>query len=129
MIASTMVISAWNSLINTLKALERTSREQSKQASEAIKSLTKAIHETEIYFSSRVRGAERDFEHEQRLSRYWSDSAEPLRIIGACEFSDLCALKAKYWLFPERYSREDVKSLNITLEGMNAGLQGLRYLS
>ncbi|EDK1372331.1 hypothetical protein GF250_21745 [Salmonella enterica subsp. enterica serovar Virchow] len=128
MISSTIVISAWNSLINTLKALESTSREQAKQTSEAIKSLTKAIHETEIYFSSRVRGAERDFEREQILSRYWSDSAEPLRIIDAYYFSDLCALKAKYWLFPEQYSREEVKLLNITLEGMNAELQKLRYL-
>ncbi|MEI7174823.1 hypothetical protein [Pectobacterium carotovorum] len=124
--ATAMILGSYSALLNTLNAFKGSGRENVKLATEAIRSLTKAIHETEIYFAERGRGLERDRSREVQLSRYWSDAAEPVRLVDP-EFSDLCALKAHYWLFPDNYDRESVKSLHITLEGMNAGLQNLRY--
>ncbi|MGK8190427.1 hypothetical protein [Enterobacter ludwigii] len=93
--------------------------------SPAIIALTKAVHETEMYFRDRVRGLERDFSREDALSRLWSDAEEPVRLVDP-QLSELCRYKAKYWLFPESYSRSQVVELHITLEGMNAALQRLR---
>lgn len=121
-----IILGSYSALLNTLSTFKNLDRENDKLASEAIQFLTKAIHETEVYFSQRERGLDRDNDREIQLSRYWSDAAEPVRQIDS-EFSDLCVLKAKYWLFPERYDRESVKALHITLEGMNVGLQKFRH--
>lgn len=93
--------------------------------SPAIIALTKAVHETEMYFRDRTRGMERDFGREDALSRLWSDAEEPVRLVEP-QLSELCRYKARYWLFPEKYSRSQVMELHITLEGMNAALQRLR---
>ncbi len=93
--------------------------------SPAITALTKAVHETEMYFKDRGKGKERDTLREDELSRLWSASAEPVRLVDA-QLSELCRYKASYWLFPENYSRGEVVELQITLEGMNANLQKLR---
>ncbi|MNG60922.1 hypothetical protein D3C81_18030 [compost metagenome] len=93
--------------------------------SPAITALTKAVHETEMYFRDRRKGKERDALREDELSRLWSASAEPVRLVDA-QLSELCRYKASYWLFSENYSREEVVELQITLEGMNANLQKLR---
>lgn len=124
--ATSIILSSYSALLATLNTFIGLGRENEKQATEAIRALTKAIHETEIYFSEREHGLERDKAREVQLSRYWSEAAEPVRLIDR-QFSDLCALKARYWLFPDHYDRESVKALHITLEGMNAGLQKLRY--
>lgn len=123
--SSTVFVAACTAFINAAIFLSGHNREQAKQTSDAIKHLTTAIHETEIYFSERDEGLERDPAREKQLSRYWSEAAEPLRTIDI-NFSDLCALKAQYWLFPSHYERETVRDLNITLEGMRANLQKLR---
>lgn len=124
--AITFIVSSYSALLTTLNTFNGLGREKEKQATEAIRALTKAIHETEIYFSELKCGVERDKAREVQLSRYWSESAEPVRLIDR-EFSDLCGLKARYWLFPDHYDRESVKDLHITLEGMNAELQKLRH--
>ncbi|MNZ83854.1 hypothetical protein D3C78_1025940 [compost metagenome] len=123
--SSAVFVAACTMFTNAASFLSGQNREQLKLTSDAIKHLTTAIHETEIYFSEREDGLERDSAREKQLSRYWSEAAEPLRTIDL-NFSDLCALKAQYWLFPDRYERETVRDLNITLEGMRASLQKLR---
>ncbi|EMH9210028.1 MULTISPECIES: hypothetical protein [Klebsiella] len=123
--SSAVFVAACTAFINAVNFLTGHNREQAKLTSNAIKHLTMAIHETEIYFSEREEGLERDLAREKQLSRYWSEAAEPLRPIDLY-FSDLCAMKAQYWLFPNRYERETVRELNITLEGMRANLQKLR---
>lgn len=123
--SSIVFVNAFTAFINAANLLSGLNREQAKLTSDAIKHLTKAINETEIYFSEREEGLERDSIREKQLSRYWSEAAEPLRTIDI-NFSDLCAMKAQYWLFPNRYDRETVRDLNITLEGMKANLQRLR---
>ena len=100
-------------------------RKNDPNISPAIVALTRAVHETEMYFRDRMRGKERDFEREDSLSRLWSDAEEPVRLIEP-RLSELCRYKARYWLFPETYSRAQVIELHITLEGMNAALQRLR---
>ena len=116
----------YTAFLTTVNSLIGAGRESERLRTEAIRVLSKAVHETEMYFAERESGLERDKSRENQLSRYWSDAAEPVRLVHP-GFSDLCALKARYWLFPERYDRETVKALHITLEGMNAGLQKLRY--
>lgn len=123
--SSAVFVAACTAFINASNFLSGNNREQARQTSEAVKALTKAIHETEIYFSERHEGLERDSAREKQLSRFWSETAEPLRAIDI-NFSDLCALKAQYWLFPKHYDRETVRELNITLEGMKVSLQKLR---
>jgi len=93
--------------------------------SAAITALTEAVHETEMYFRDRAKGKERDSSREDELSRLWSAAAEPVRLVDG-QLSELCRYKAKYWLFPEKYTRGEVVELQITLEGMNATLQKLR---
>ncbi|WP_447879195.1 hypothetical protein [Serratia fonticola] len=95
--------------------------------SPAIAALSSAVNETEMYFRDRaLLGAEKSQEREDALCRLWSNAAEPVRLVSL-ELSNLCAYKAAYWLFPDRYSPEDVKALNITLVGMKRELQSLRY--
>lgn len=121
----TSIIGALNIFIAACKFNNDLKRARVQNLSPAIVALSAAIHETEIYFRDRNEGKVRDTAREDSLSRLWNAAAEPVRLVNP-ELSDLCAHKAKYWLFPTRYTRDEVKQLQITLEGMNASLQALR---
>ncbi|EPJ9037303.1 hypothetical protein LM859_000219 [Serratia marcescens] len=117
-------VAALTTIANNSKTLLQ-KKQANPNLSPAINALTKAVHETEMYFRDRGRGKERDTLREDELSRLWTAAAEPVRLVDA-QLSELCRYKASYWLFPERYSRGEVVDLQITLEGMNANLQKLR---
>lgn len=95
--------------------------------SSAIVALSKAIIETQIYLRDLTNGEKSDKLKEAEVARLWEAAAEPVRGVDRT-LSDLCRYKAKYWLFPERYSEEDIIGTNITLIGMEAQLQNLRNL-
>lgn len=119
-------VSSLTTLAINSKALFKTEKENP-NLSPAIKALTEAVHETEMYFRDRTRGRERDLSREDDLSRLWSAAEEPVRLVDV-KLSELCRYKAKYWLFSERYTRAEVVELHITLEGMNSALQNLRKI-
>jgi len=112
------VISSIGSFINKLRF------RRSDQTSEAIARVSKALHESEKYFTLLDQGRERSEEKEHQISDLWESAAEPVRRVDR-EFSSWCRYKARYWLTRDRYSPEEIKQLNIGLDNMNKRMHEL----
>jgi len=116
-----------NFCLSAYKQIIDKSTANEKEISSAISALSLAIMETQIYLRDLSNGNKPDKTKEAAVARLWVSAAEPVRAVDKT-LSDLCMYKAKYWLFPERYSEEDIISTDITLIGMEAQLQRLRNL-
>lgn len=114
--------------VSVLQALHRAistfEARKSDQTSEAIKVVSKALHESEKYFICLDKGSARDIEKEHSISNLWIEAAEPVRRVDR-EFSSWCRYKATYWLTRDSYDDDEIKQLNIGLETMNRRLQQL----
>lgn len=114
----TSVLAAIHRAVSTFEA------RKSDQTSEAIKAVSKAIHESEKYFIGLEKGSERQLDKEHLISDLWIDAAEPVRRVDR-EFSSWCRYKASYWLTRDSYNSDEIKQLNIGLETMRRRLQQL----
>lgn len=120
-----MVINIPGIMTSFFGALNGAKNRQDDLFSAARSSVGKAIHETEKYFLVLANGGERIKANEDNISDLWQAAAEPVRRVDA-QFADWCECKAEYWLSPDRYTRQEVKELNITLEGLRRRLQDLK---
>ena len=100
------------------------SKEKRELKDNAFRAISIALQETKIYYKSQERGAERNLETEAQLVRYWGAAAIPLRHIDE-ELSMVCENKAEFWLNPEAWSNEDIKSFGIKLEDVTKAYRQL----
>jgi hypothetical protein len=113
------------SVLNSIRrAISTFEARKSDQTSEAIRAVSRALHESEKYFIGIEKGSFRDADKEHYISDLWIDAAEPVRRVDRV-FSEWCRFKARYWLSRDSYTPDDIKQLNIGLETMNRKLQQL----
>lgn len=105
-------------LISLMGPLAMFSKERRELKDSALRAVSTALQETEIYYRDLERGKERDQDRENQLVRYWGAAAIPLRHIDE-ELAFVCDRKSAYWLNPEHMSQKEVKELGIKLSDMS----------
>lgn len=89
-------------------------KEQRELGDNALRAVSHALNETNIYYKSIESGKSRNEETEAQLVRYWSAAAIPMRHIDQ-EFAEICEYKSQYWLNPEKWTPEKVREFRIGL--------------
>ena len=92
-------------------------REQRELADNALRAISTALNETEIYYQKYKRTNRRNTEIEEQLSRYWAAAAIPLRHIDQ-HFSFICEHKSAYWIDPENWTQQNVLDFKIDLRSV-----------
>jgi hypothetical protein len=111
-------------LIALLGPIATLSKEKRELKDNALRSISTALRETQLYYRSHGREHQRNMDTEAQLVRYWSAAAIPLRHIDE-ELAAICDHKADYWLNPEQWSDEDVVKFGIKLENVARTYQKL----
>lgn len=108
------IIEKLTSLMGPIATLGREKRELQDNA---LRAISHALHETQIYYAGLRRGNEIDREIEKQLSRYWSAAAIPLRHIDR-DLAMLCEEKSNYWICPEEWRGDNVTKISIQLDNL-----------
>lgn len=111
-------------LIALMGPISTLSKEKRELKDNALRAISIALQETKIYYKFLERGAERNTDTESQLVRYWGAAAIPLRHIDE-ELAMICEHKAEFWISPETWSNEEIKSFGITLEDVTKAYRQL----
>jgi hypothetical protein len=111
-------------LIALLGPIATLSKDKRELKDNALRSISTALRETQLYYRTHGRGRQRNMDTEAQLVRYWSAAAIPLRHIDE-ELAAICEHKADYWLNPEQWSDEDVVKFGIKLDDVARTYQKL----
>jgi hypothetical protein len=90
-------------LIALLGPIATLSKEKRELKDNALRSVSTALRETQLYYRDLGKGKERSMDIEAQLAKYWSAAAIPLRHIDE-ELAMACEHKAEYWVNPEQWS-------------------------
>ncbi len=102
-------------LIALLGPIATLSKEKRELKDNALRSVSTALRETQLYYRDLGKGKECSMDIEAQLAKYWSAAAIPLRHIDE-ELAMACEHKAEYWVNPEQWSDEEIVRLGIKLE-------------
>jgi hypothetical protein len=102
-------------LIALLGPIATLSKEKRELKDNALRSVSTALRETQLYYRDLGKGKERSMDIEAQLAKYWSAAAIPLRHIDE-ELAMACEHKAEYWVNPEQWSDEEIVRFGIKLQ-------------
>jgi hypothetical protein len=105
-------------LIALLGPIATLSRDKRELKDNALRSVSIALRETQLYYRDRGNGETRDMDVEAQLVRYWSDAAIPLSHFDK-DFAKICIDKARYWVNPEQWSDNEIERLGIKLKDVS----------
>ena len=111
-------------LIALMGPIATLSREKRELKDSALRAISTALTETDIYYSKLNRDNNRDLEIEAQLARYWSAASIPLRHVDQ-ELSQICENKADYWIAPEDFSQQEIEDTGIRLSGVKQAYKKL----
>jgi hypothetical protein len=99
----------------------RDKRKENRQlADDALRAVSTALVETDIYYVRHSRGQPQDEETEWRLSKLWAAAAIPVRHIDA-EFAQICAHKSDHWVNPTLWNKDKkIDDARIRLDAVKA---------
>ena len=104
-------------LTNLLGSIATLSKEKRELKDNALRAISYALHETQIYYAELSEGKNRNRDVEIQLSRYWSAAAIPLRYIDE-DLAMRCEEKGNYWICPDNWSGDDMSKVRIQLDGL-----------
>lgn len=114
-------IAAITNLLGTLGGFHR---HRSDREDAALELLFQAINETKIYLARLQQGRARSRKREEALSRQWSAAAVAVRRIDP-QLANRCLMKSDHWLWPDRWSKRQVKQARIGIDEIHATAKGL----
>jgi hypothetical protein len=79
----------------------------------ALKSVSYALHETYLYYRD-IDHHPRDPERERHLCHLWAAAAVPVRHLDI-DLAAICEYKAEYWVNPDNWSMDDIRTHLIQL--------------
>ena len=112
------------SLIKLMGPIATLGKDKRELRDNALREISTALKETQIYYAGISRGNERNFETESQLAKYWAAAAIPLRHIDA-ELAMTCEHKAEYWVSPETWSADRVTEVSIQLQSVSIAYKKL----
>jgi hypothetical protein len=86
--------------------LLRASRERKAESKEALRSVVRAVRETEIYIRHLNDGGKSSIDIEKTLSLRWTNLSFRLEDIKLEKLAKRCRIKGKYWADPSKFDRE-----------------------
>lgn len=111
-------------LINLLGPIATLSREKREIKDDALRAISIALRETQIYYRDLGHRNKRNRDKEAQLVKYWAAAAIPLRHIDE-ELAMICEHKADFWLEPENWSNEDIERVGIKLTDVSSAYRKL----
>jgi hypothetical protein len=118
-------------LLDKLEQLLDIRREKKKErrllVDDALRAVSIALNETEIYYAKLERGLPKDQHAEEQLARYWSAASVPLRHVDP-SFADRCEHKSRYWVDREQWSDDMDKKYDIRLGTIAKRIRRLRAI-
>jgi len=109
-----MIKDVIDGLVKLLGPIATLSKDKRELKDSALRAISIALDETCIYYRDRRNGSERNMEREGQLVKYWSAAAIPLRHFDE-HLSNICDLKAEYWVNPNDYNPTQIEELGIDL--------------
>ena len=111
-------------LIALMGPISTLSKEKRELKDNAFRAISIALQETKLYYKSLERGGDKNMETEAQLVRYWGAASIPLRHIDE-ELAMVCEHKAEFWISPESWSDEDIKTFGIKLDDVTKAYRQL----
>lgn len=115
------IIEGLSKILGPIATLSKDRRELKDSA---LRAISNALDETFLYYRDLDKGTNRNLDREALIAKYWSAAAIPMRHFDE-ELSRTCDVKSEYWINPDNYRQEDIKSLGI---GLNNVRQAYRLL-
>ena len=113
-----MISEILDKLIKLLGPIATVSQERKNEKDFALRTISNALIETHFYYKELNQSSgKRDQEREKLLVKYWSAAAIPIRRFDI-ELSNICDEKSLYWINPDNYDSDKIKSLGIDLENI-----------
>lgn len=94
-------------------------RRRGERVDAAVTAVGKALVETQLYLRDLARGIDRSQQKEDDIVRWWTAAAEALRHCDK-DFAHWAAIKAKYWLEPDRWAQGDPAMREIGIERISS---------
>ena len=86
--------------------LLRASKDRKKESKEALRSVIRAVRETEVYIRHLKEGGEKSIKTEKELSLLWTNLSFSLEDLKLDKLSRRCSIKGKYWADPSKFDKE-----------------------
>lgn len=86
--------------------LLRAGEKRKQQSRQALRSVIRAVRETEIYVRHLKEGGEKSIDSERELSFRWTDLSFALEDLALDALAKRCRIKGQYWADPSRFDRE-----------------------
>ena len=100
----------WLNLITHVKRwvsnLLRARTKRKAESKEALRSVIRAVRETEIYIRKLNEGGKKSIKSEKELSLLWTNLSFLLRDLKLEKLAERCEIKGKYWADPSRYDSD-----------------------
>ncbi|MCU7919228.1 MAG: hypothetical protein KZQ95_12855 [Candidatus Thiodiazotropha sp. (ex Epidulcina cf. delphinae)] len=100
----------WINLLTHVKKwvsnLLRAGQARKEQSRDALRSVIRAVRETEIYVRHLNEGGEKSIDTERQLSFRWTDLSFALEDLALDGLAKRCRIKGQYWADPSRFDRE-----------------------
>lgn len=104
-----------NNLMELLSSLNERGKDRRELKDRALRAVSTALIETQIYYAGLERGNERDSEVETQIAKYWSAAAIPLRHFDS-DLAITCETKGEYWINPENWNGDEKMRARIQLD-------------
>lgn len=76
------------------------------ESKEALRSVVRAVRETEIYVRHLSEGGQKSIDTERELSFRWTDLSFALEDLKLESLAKRCRIKGQYWADPSRFDRD-----------------------
>ena len=87
-------------------------------ADNALRSISNALTETQLYYRDIEGGMLKDKDREKQLVLLWGAAAIPVRHIDP-ELASICQDKSEYWLNPDKWDSKMIADTGIALDNVN----------
>jgi len=100
----------WLGLLTHVKRwvsnLLRARKGRKAESKKALRSVIRAVRETEIYIRQLKEGGKKSIKTEKELSLLWTDLSFMLKDLKLEKLAKRCQIKGKYWADPSRYDSD-----------------------
>jgi hypothetical protein len=109
----------WLNLVTHLKRwlsnLLRARTKRKAESKEALRSVIRAVRETEIYIRQLKEGGKKSIKAEEKLSLRWTDLSFLLGDLKLEKLAKRCEIKGRYWADPSRYDSDFLNKVGTKL--------------
>jgi len=111
-------------LTKILGPIATISKDRRELKDSALRAISTALDETYLYYRDLRKGTPKSLDRESMIAKYWSAAAIPIRLFDE-DLALRCDQKAEYWLDSENYTENEIKEIDISLDGVRQAYRAL----